>query len=779
MAVLALFAVGGLVGGSIGGTVLGMTAASIGGAIGASIGGVIDSQFVFPAIFGTGVTANGQRVNDLQLQTATEGSPVNFCLGPENRVAGEIIWMTPLKESAQDAGGKGGGGLFGGRGPQNYTYSVSAAIAICEGPIVRVTKIWAESQVLYDVTVIDQNTRQILIDPRMTAITIYLGDNAQTPDPLMESYMGTGQVPAYRGVAYIVINNLQLADFGNRFPNINIQVEAETSLTLAQAFTILLERAGLSSTQFDVTQVSGCVRGYTLSGPSATVNAIQTLMNAYAVRVKDVCGKLVFFMMGNERQIPVPATDLAAFNPSDKMPAVLDFTDVPNTSLPTEVDVQFYDPTNDYQRSSQRAQTQFSAFVQQSVQSFDAPFVLDPADAQALAIRQLWTQWAERIAVELFLPPSYHGLVESDVLNVTYLGNSYNLRLKTVERGANFLLHCTGVVEENDTASVLSQADPARGSDGSTYQPNRIYQPADPLWYIMDLPALRSQDINQMGYYAAACSLNSPKWHGLVLYTSLDDSTWSQQAVVSPEGTIGATTSALASGPIGYWDRVNTVTITLKNGELTSTDVASVLAGANVALIGNEIIAFQTATLTGVSTYTLSNLLRGLRDTPVMGHTSSDAFVLLSPQLVVFQPLNTSMIGAVRYYDGVPSGGALANYSSQQITLTGKMLTPFAVCHVVGTRDTSNNLSVVWVRRSRDLVNVLYSVPLDEPVESYEIVFTISGVSISKFSSTPSYAYSAADRVTDGFVAATSASITIYQLSQKVGRGNQSTAITV
>jgi len=71
----------------------------IGGAIGAAIGSWIDSQFLFPLIFGRDDRSIiGPRLDDLKLQLASEGSPINLCIGPENRVSGTVIWMTDLIE---------------------------------------------------------------------------------------------------------------------------------------------------------------------------------------------------------------------------------------------------------------------------------------------------------------------------------------------------------------------------------------------------------------------------------------------------------------------------------------------------------------------------------------------------------------------------------------------------------------------------------------------------------------------------------------------------------
>ena len=40
----------------------------------------------------------------------------------------------------------------------------------------------------------------------------------QTPDPKIEAVEGAGHAPAYRGLVYIVFEDLPLAEYGNRVP---------------------------------------------------------------------------------------------------------------------------------------------------------------------------------------------------------------------------------------------------------------------------------------------------------------------------------------------------------------------------------------------------------------------------------------------------------------------------------------------------------------------------------------------------------------------------------
>ena len=53
---------------------------------------------------------------------------------------------------------------------------------------------------------------------------IYEGSDLQEPDPKMEAVEGVGMVPGYRGMAYVVLEDLDLGPFGNRMPQLSFEV---------------------------------------------------------------------------------------------------------------------------------------------------------------------------------------------------------------------------------------------------------------------------------------------------------------------------------------------------------------------------------------------------------------------------------------------------------------------------------------------------------------------------------------------------------------------------
>ena len=204
--------------GSYIGSAWGAWGSAIGGAIGSYAGSAIDR-----CIFGdcSKVNTRGPRLSDLSVQTSTEGASLPIVFGTM-RLAGNVIWSTGLTEIAtteEQGGGSGGGGSS----YTTYSYTTDCAVAICEGTITGIRRIWADTKLIYDVS--ETATAGTLVASSSSyaaGIRIYDGSETQLEDPLIQAVEGSA--PAYRGTAYIVFEDLRLGDFGNRLPNFTFEV---------------------------------------------------------------------------------------------------------------------------------------------------------------------------------------------------------------------------------------------------------------------------------------------------------------------------------------------------------------------------------------------------------------------------------------------------------------------------------------------------------------------------------------------------------------------------
>lgn len=173
-------------------------AGPFGGIVGNVLGGAADKTFLNSLSPARQV---GRRITGLQLSQASQGDPVKQVFG-RARVAGTVIWAARLKENRSTTRASKTSPKT-----ETYAYSLSFAVALCEGPIGGIGRVWADGQ---------------LIDLSRIGYRLYLGDETQTPDALIEAIEGTA--PAYRGLAYLVFEDLDITPYGNRPPNLSVEV---------------------------------------------------------------------------------------------------------------------------------------------------------------------------------------------------------------------------------------------------------------------------------------------------------------------------------------------------------------------------------------------------------------------------------------------------------------------------------------------------------------------------------------------------------------------------
>jgi hypothetical protein len=157
----------------------------------------------------------GPRLTDLTVTSSAYGAPVPIGYGTL-RMSGNIIWSSGLREEKiiERQGGKGGGAKS-----TTYTYFASFAIAFAEGEADDVLRLWADGKLIYD-----KRGTGTSVAKSSFKMRFYPGSETQLPDPLIESVEGAGNVPAHRGLCYIVFEDLALEDFGNRIPNITAEI---------------------------------------------------------------------------------------------------------------------------------------------------------------------------------------------------------------------------------------------------------------------------------------------------------------------------------------------------------------------------------------------------------------------------------------------------------------------------------------------------------------------------------------------------------------------------
>ncbi|MGI9392459.1 MAG: baseplate multidomain protein megatron [Parvibaculales bacterium] len=146
------------------------------------------------------------RLSEFQFLTTRAGASITRLFGT-GRLGGQLIWVDDVREHATTERG----GAKGNNQPEvrDYHYTVSFAIAICEGVIGAVGRIWVDGKEL---------------DLTKTQYHFHGGSQSQEPSGVMEAVLGEGNVPAYKGICYIVFEDMNITAFGNRIPQFNFEV---------------------------------------------------------------------------------------------------------------------------------------------------------------------------------------------------------------------------------------------------------------------------------------------------------------------------------------------------------------------------------------------------------------------------------------------------------------------------------------------------------------------------------------------------------------------------
>jgi len=210
---------------SVGGDLFGSAGAFIGKGLGKTLGSNLEKS----------LTRNNQTqyltqgvINELYLQKEAYGNFIPIIFG-KMRVGGNIICALPLTEKIERhhyRASKNGPKII----KDEYKYFTSVAIGICEGPIDSVDRIWVGKRE---------------IDLSEIGYRLYKGDESQMPDPALEKYFGADQTPAYRGLAYIVIENFPISEFGE-MPHFTFEVTRKIYKSNEQPLEELIQGLSIS-----------------------------------------------------------------------------------------------------------------------------------------------------------------------------------------------------------------------------------------------------------------------------------------------------------------------------------------------------------------------------------------------------------------------------------------------------------------------------------------------------------------------------------------------------
>lgn len=193
-----------------------MTFSLVGAGVGAFFGpyGAQLGWMLGSALDASRQTIDQKSVGDLKVMTSQYGEAIPYIVGV-NRVAPNVIWSSEKKPyTIKTKQGKGG--------PTTETtgYTIDMLLCIGVGPILGVSKVWANEKLIVDASA----------EAKPLIGTLYLGDMDQLPDPTYEAAVGAGNTPAYRGLALIALSDFDLTAYGGTVPSFSFEVVRGASL---------------------------------------------------------------------------------------------------------------------------------------------------------------------------------------------------------------------------------------------------------------------------------------------------------------------------------------------------------------------------------------------------------------------------------------------------------------------------------------------------------------------------------------------------------------------
>jgi len=662
MATLVLSTVGNVLGGPVG------------GAIGALIGQSIDQQ-----LFGPG-PRQGPRLNDLAVQTSSYGTAIPRIYGTV-RAAGSVIWATDLQESTTiQSGGKNQPDV------ENFTYSVSMAVALSSRAAIGIGRIWADGKLLRGEAG-DFKVR--------TTFRFYPGDEDQALDPLVGSVEGPASTPAYRGLALAVFEDLELAEYGNRIPFLTFEILGDaTAPSIGSVLTDATGGAVHSS-------AASPMAGYAAHGSSRRA-AIELLVEQFGLELRDRQGSI-------ETGIPtlfvLDEADLGCAADGRTEPASERST-VPERTVPASLTIDYYDPVRDFQVGRMRASAGSRGGPAEAI---DLPIVLTAESARGVAENSLARRWAQRERMTVRLPPHYLALKPGDLIEVPGSGGRWTVRQMSLEA-----MIAVAELQAAWQVAPAVLADPGRPAPA----PDVVAGPS--RLALFDLPDLGAGPALQL-HLAAASSTES--WRQVPIEIAIGGSV-SGGASAAAQTVLGTALTGLPPNQAAVLDAESSVDIELANEDqwLESRDDDSLFRGANLAVLGREVFQFGSAVAIGPKRFRLSRLLRGRfgSEWAMAGHAIGDTFALLVNRTLRAIAVPDAMLGgevAVTAY-GVGDGAG----TNVTTLATGEALRPPSPAHLQ-TSLVAGSLEVSWVRRSRAGYSWLDEIdaPLGESSEQYRV----------------------------------------------------------
>lgn len=525
-------------------------------------------------------------------------------------------------------------------------------------------------------------------------ITFYTGAPDQAVDPTMEASIGSGGVPRYPYLCYVVIADENLGQSGQTF-SYTFDLTQEASPTVSEVVTILNNAVGLTGDALDVSGLPAGDVNMALVSIQAARAPLQQLAEAYRFYVVESGTALAYREIGTGAIIAtIPESDLDVAEETSPGIGLL-ASRVDDVQLPTELNVTYIDKDQQYQQNTQRQMLAIQTGSVEAPRVETLALVLTPAQAKQIAQEQLNNVWIQRTTLKTTLGIAYAYLEPGDRVTITGRELTYTAVLTETSFGRPGLIEITAL---RDAAVTRAAVGGAPAVVMQTVQD--VAHTVDTTGLLLNLPALNASDVAPR--YHVAYIGSTAVWGGAALYRSVDsEASYQQQDLGLLEAFSGTVDTAIADADAHLLDTGTTITVVMRHGTLASISDEALYNGGNQCTLGNEILAFGLADLVDTNTYHLTRLLRGRRGTEwaTSTHTDGETLVILDAAVRAVA-LEASERNVTRDYKTASLGLSLADIESYGFTATGANLNPWSVA-LPAAMLSGSDWVLTWRYRSR------------------------------------------------------------------------------
>lgn len=583
------------------------------------------------------ISNSEQRILSLQVQQSSQGLTLPVVYG-RARVAGNLIWYgdftTIETKTTTRQGGKGGGGVK--QEDISYTYEAAVMMALCEGEIKGIGRIWRDKEKFESLSQLRLNLAK--------------GGDEQPTWTHLQQPKHQAQAINYSGTAYIYSPNYELTKSAQIYSH-NFEVigkmgysssipDANPSEIIRDMLTNQNYGCGFPAENLGDTSVYGvyCRAAGIFLSP---VYSEQTEAQQNISELLEQTNSAAVFSQGRLKIVPYGDVKLsgngAAYVPN--LTPVYDLTDddfivsgaedplrverKTNADAYNQIQVEYLDRANDYNIAVAEVKDQAN-IEQYGLRPKDAVKMHGICDAKvANHVAQLLLQRAlyVRNEYEFKLGWKYCLLEPMDLVTLTDEGLGLDktpVRIIEIEEDEEGVL--TVKAEDFPMGAATATAYPTQPSLGYSADynksPGNAHAPV-----IFEAPLQLTGGEPQIWLATAGGDM----WGGAEVWISTDGDSYTRIGATNKKARFGSLSAPLASGAV--FDRANTLNVEISAGQMTGGTEQDSRDLLTLCYVDGEFLAYETAELKGVGRYTLGNLTRGAYGSTIDRHNAGSQFV--------------------------------------------------------------------------------------------------------------------------------------------------------